>query len=300
MSSPITLIAQKEERVDKYISNKLKISRAYVEELINEGKIKVNGHIPKKKDKLSLGDFLEIEEYQPKEIDIVGSKMDLDIIYEDEDVLVINKKRGVVVHPAPGNYTDTIVNGLLYLNKHLSVINAKYRPGIVHRIDKDTSGIIIVAKNDIAHNKLAEDFKSHDIKRKYIAIVIGELSEATGTIDLPIARDPSTRIKMAVAKNGRPAKTNYKVLERLKGYTLVECSLETGRTHQIRVHFSYMKHPLVGDPLYGSKKDKFPLDGQYLHAFLLGINYPKTGEYMEFKGDIPEYFFNRLNEIRNS
>lgn len=299
MSSPITLIAQKEERVDKYISNELKISRAYVEELINEGKIKVNGYVPKKKNKLFIGDTLELEEYQPKEIDIVSSKMDIDILYEDEDILVINKKRGVVVHPAPGNYTDTIVNGLLYLNKHLSVINGKYRPGIVHRIDKDTSGIIIVAKNDNAHNKLAQDFKSHNIERKYIGILVGELSEASGTIDLPIARDSSTRIKMAVAKNGRPTKTNYKVLERLKGYTLVECSLETGRTHQIRVHFSYMKHPLVGDPLYGNKKDKFPLDGQYLHAFLLGINHPKTGEYLEFKSDISKYFLNRLNEIRN-
>lgn len=300
MGSSITIIAQKEERVDKYISNELKISRAYAEELINEGKIKINGNIIKKNYKLSIGDTLELEEHQYKEIDIVSSKMDLDIIYEDEDILLINKKRGVVVHPAPGNYTDTIVNGLLYLNKHLSVINGKYRPGIVHRIDKDTSGIIIVAKNDNAHYKLAQDFKIHNIERKYLGILVGELSEASGTIDLPILRDSSSRIKMAVAKNGRTAKTNYKVLERLKGYTLVECSLETGRTHQIRVHFSYINHPLLGDPLYGMKNDKFPLDGQYLCAFLLGVNHPTTGEYMKFEVDIPEYFLNRLNEIRNS
>lgn len=300
MSDILKLVAKRSERVDKYLSRELDLSRTYVEELILDEKVKVNGLIPKKKYKLNIGDTLEIEEYKPKEINILGSKMDLDIIYEDEDVLVINKDRGIVVHPAPGNYENTVVNGLIYLDKHLSLINGKFRPGIVHRIDKDTSGIIVVAKNDLAHNSLAKEFKNHSIERKYLALVVGELAESSGRIDLPISRDKSTRIKMAVNKDGKEAQTNYIVKKRYKGYTLVECSLETGRTHQIRVHFSYMNHPLVGDPLYGNKKDKYPLDGQYLHAYLLGFNHPRTKEYLEFKSEIPLYFENRIKEIKNS
>ncbi|MCI0502108.1 MAG: RluA family pseudouridine synthase [Fusobacteria bacterium] len=300
MNKNISIIADRSERIDKYISNQLSLSRALVEEMIKDRKIKIDGSFPKKNHKLQPGNVIEIEEVIPKEIDVLPVKMELDILYEDEHIIIINKARGLVVHPAPGNYDNTIVNGLLYHDKHLSLINGKYRPGIVHRIDKDTSGIIVVAKNDIAHNKLAEDFKNHNINRKYLALVVGELSEGTGSIDLPIARDPASRIKMGVNSKGKPAKTNYKVLERFNGYTLVECTLETGRTHQIRVHFSYMKYPLVGDPLYGVRRDKFPLDGQYLHAFLLGINHPVTGEYIEFIAEIPEYFNNRLKEIRNS
>lgn len=300
MNKNISMIADRSERIDKYISNQLSLSRALVEEMIKDRKIKVDGNFPKKNHKLQPGNVIEVEEVIPKEIDVLPVKMELDILYEDDHIIIINKARGLVVHPAPGNYDNTIVNGLLYHDKHLSLINGKYRPGIVHRIDKDTSGIIVVAKNDIAHNKLAEDFKNHNINRKYLALVVGELTEGTGSIDLPIARDPASRIKMGVNSKGKPAKTNYKVLERFKGYTLVECTLETGRTHQIRVHFSYMKYPLVGDPLYGVRRDKFPLDGQYLHAYLLGINHPVTGEYIEFIAEIPEYFNNRLKEIRNS
>ena len=292
------IYAEVRERVDKYISNVLGYSRAFTEQLLADGKVMVNKKVAKKNIKLNLGDKITIDAFEPVEVDIKGSPIDLDIIYEDDDVIVINKQRGLVVHPAAGNYDNTLVNGLMYYNKHLSTINGEMRPGIVHRIDKDTSGIIVVAKNDKAHNALASQFKDHTITRKYIALVVGNISEATGEIDLPIARDPKSRTKMAVVKTGKQAKTHYRVLENFEGYTLVECRLETGRTHQIRVHMQYIKHPLVGDPLYGSKSPMFKLDGQYLHAGTLGFIHPTTGQYMEFHSELPEYLQETIKKLR--
>lgn len=286
------------ERVDKYISNTLGYSRAFTEQLLADGKVMVNKTVAKKNVKLNIGDKITIEAFEPVEVDIKGSPIDLDIIYEDDDVIVINKQRGLVVHPAAGNYDNTLVNGLMYYNKNLSTINGELRPGIVHRIDKDTSGVIVVAKNDKAHNALASQFKDHTITRKYIALVVGNISEATGEIDLPIARDPKSRTKMAVVKTGKNAKTHYRVLENFEGFTLVECRLETGRTHQIRVHMQYIKHPLVGDPLYGSNSAMFKKTGQYLHAGVLGFKHPTTGEYMEFHSELPEYLQEALEQLR--
>lgn len=286
------------ERVDKYISNTLGYSRAFTEQLLADGKVIVNKIVAKKNVKLNIGDKITIEAFEPVEVDIKGSPIDLDIIFEDDDVIVINKQRGLVVHPAAGNYDNTLVNGLMYYNKNLSTINGELRPGIVHRIDKDTSGVIVVAKNDKAHNALASQFKDHTITRKYIALVVGNISEATGEIDLPIARDPKSRTKMAVVKTGKNAKTHYRVLENFEGFTLVECRLETGRTHQIRVHMQYIKHPLVGDPLYGSNSAMFKKTGQYLHAGVLGFKHPTTGEYMEFHSELPEYLQEALEQLR--
>ncbi|MDD2370706.1 MAG: RluA family pseudouridine synthase [Firmicutes bacterium] len=290
--------AEARERVDKYISSVLDYSRAFTEQLLLDEKVMVNEIIVKKNHKLNIGDTISIDSFEPVEVDIKGSKIDLDIVYEDDDIIVINKQKGLVVHPAPGNYDNTLVNGLMYYNKNLSTINGEMRPGIVHRIDKDTSGVIVVAKNDKAHNALAKQFKDHSITRKYLALVVGNISEATGEINLPIGRDPKSRTKMAVVSSGKQAKTHYRVLENFDGYTLVECRLETGRTHQIRVHMRYIKHPLVGDPLYGSKSVRFPLDGQYLHAGVLGFIHPSTGEYIEFNSDLPAYFQETINELR--
>ena len=286
------------ERVDKYISNTLGYSRAFTEQLLADGKVIVNKIVAKKNVKLNIGDKITIEAFEPVEVDIKGSPIDLDIIFEDDDVIVINKQRGLVVHLAAGNYDNTLGNGLMYYNKNLSTINGELRPGIVHRIDKDTSGVIVVAKNDKAHNALASQFKDHTITRKYIALVVGNISEATGEIDLPIARDPKSRTKMAVVKTGKNAKTHYRVLENFEGFTLVECRLETGRTHQIRVHMQYIKHPLVGDPLYGSNSAMFKKTGQYLHAGVLGFKHPTTGEYMEFHSELPEYLQEALEQLR--
>lgn len=290
--------ADTRERVDKYISNTLGYSRSFTEQLLADGKVMVNKNVAKKNIRLNIGDKITIEAFEPVEVDIKGSQIDLNIIYEDDDVIVINKQRGLVVHPAAGNYDNTLVNGLMYYNKNLSTINGEMRPGIVHRIDKDTSGVIVVAKNDKAHNALASQFKDHTITRKYIALVVGNISETTGEIDLPIARDPKSRTKMAVVKSGKKAKTHYRVLENFDGYTLVECRLETGRTHQIRVHMQYIKHPLVGDPLYGSNSLMFIKNGQYLHAGVLGFIHPTTGEYMEFHSELPEYLQESINKLR--
>jgi len=290
--------AEARERIDKYISNVLGYSRTFTEQLILDQKVLVNDQTAKKNYKLNIGDIIFIDSFEPIEVDIKGFQIELDIIYEDDDIIVINKQRDLVVHPAPGNYENTLVNGLMYYNKNLSTINGEMRPGIVHRIDKDTSGVLVVAKNNDAHNGLAKQFKDHSITRKYLALVVGNISEATGEIDLPIGRDPKSRTKMAVIKNGKQARTHYRVLENFDGYTLVECRLETGRTHQIRVHMQYIKHPLVGDPLYGSKSKRFPLDGQYLHAGVLGFLHPRTNKYIEFSSNLPAYFQETLNELR--
>lgn len=287
-------------RLDVFISNKLKDkSRSYIQDVIKAGNVKVNDKVKKSNYKLKANDKIALE--MPENVELVVEKenIPIDILYEDSDVIVVNKPQGMVVHPAPGNYTGTLVNALLYHCKDLSGINGVVRPGIVHRIDKDTSGVLVVAKNDNAHQKLAEQFKEHSMTREYYALVEGVIQKEEGTIDAPLARHPVDRIKISVVKDGRRAVTHYKVLQRFKNSTLVKCSLETGRTHQIRVHMSHIGHPLIGDPVYGYKKQRFKLQGQLLHAKKLGFVHPSTGEYMEFESELPEYFIKIINILKN-
>ena len=234
------------------------------------------------------------------EMDILPEKMELDILYEDSDVLVVNKPKGMVVHPAAGHYSDTLVNAIMYHCKgNLSGINGILRPGIVHRIDMDTTGALVVCKNDLSHQCLSEQLKEHSITRKYRAIVHGELKEMEGTVDAPIGRDPNNRKKMCInTANGKRAVTHFKVLKQLKGYTYIECQLETGRTHQIRVHMTSIGHPLIGDEVYGNRSCKFKLQGQTLHAMILGFIHPSTNEYVEFEAPLPEYFQHLLDVLQ--
>lgn len=288
-------------RLDKYLSEQFpEQTRSYLQKLIKDGEVTVNGKNVKTGYQLSKGDEVYINIPEPKELDVEPQKMDLDIVYEDEDVILINKTKGMVVHPAPGHTTDTLVNGLLYHCKdNLSGINGVARPGIVHRIDRDTTGILIVCKNDMSHNSIAAQLKEHSINRRYRALVHGNLKEDTGTVEGSIGRHPIDRKKMAInEKNGKPAVTHYTVLERFGNYTLIECKLETGRTHQIRVHMTSIGHPLVGDEVYGPAKCPFKLQGQCLHAMVLGFVHPRTGEYMEFSADLPEYFEDLLRKLR--
>ena len=288
-------------RLDKYLSEQFpEQTRSYLQKLIKEGQVLVNGKTVKSGYQLSKGDEVSVTIPEPKELDVEPQKMELDIVYEDEDVILINKPKGMVVHPAPGHTTDTLVNGLLYHCKdNLSGINGVARPGIVHRIDRDTTGILIVCKNDMSHNSIAEQLKEHSINRRYRALVHGNLKEDTGTVEGPIGRHPVDRKKMAInERNGKPAVTHYTVLERFGNYTLIECKLETGRTHQIRVHMTSIGHPLVGDEVYGPAKSPFKLQGQCLHAMVLGFVHPRTGEYMEFSADLPEYFEDLLKKLR--
>ncbi|MBU5225331.1 RluA family pseudouridine synthase [Clostridium senegalense] len=288
------------KRLDLFISENLEgKSRSYVQGLIEDEKVKVNEKIKKSNYKLKLEDVINIEVPQPRELEIEAEDISLDIVYEDSDVIIVNKAKDMVVHPAPGNYNGTLVNALLYHCKDLSGINGVARPGIVHRIDKDTSGILVIAKNDNAHNRLAEQFKDHSITRTYYALVEGVIKTDSGVINAPIGRHPVERIKMAVVKNGKHAVTHYEVIERFKGYTLVKCNLETGRTHQIRVHMSHIGHPLLGDEVYGFKKQKFKLQGQALHAKDLGFIHPTKGEYVEFSSQLPQYFEKLLENLRN-
>ena len=288
-------------RLDKYLAEQFpEQTRSYLQKLIKDGEVLVNGKSVKTGYQLSKGDEVSVNIPEPKELDVAPQKMDLDIVYEDEDVILINKPKGMVVHPAPGHTTDTLVIGLLYHCKdNLSGINGVARPGIVHRIDRDTTGILIVCKNDMSHNSIAAQLKEHSINRRYRALVHGNLKENQGTVEGPIGRHPIDRKKMAInEKNGKPAVTHYTVLERFGNYTLIECVLETGRTHQIRVHMSSIGHPLVGDEVYGPAKCPFKLQGQCLHAMVLGFVHPRTGEYMEFSADLPEYFEELLNKLR--
>ncbi|ACA54597.1 RluA family pseudouridine synthase [Clostridium botulinum] len=274
-------------------------SRSYLQGIIDEGNVLVNNKEKKRNYKLKVGDNIEINIPEPKLLQIEPEDVKLDVIYEDKDVIVVNKPQEMVVHPAPGVYSGTLVNALLHHCKDLSGINGVARPGIVHRIDKDTSGILVVAKNDISHNNLAAQFKEHSISRVYMALVEGIIKNEQGTIEAPIGRHPVDRIKMAVVKDGRHAVTHYKVIKRFKNHTLVECRLETGRTHQIRVHMSHIMHPLVGDPVYGYKKQRFNLKGQMLHAKLLGFIHPTTGQYVEFESELPEYFKKIIKILKN-
>jgi len=287
-------------RLDVYLSNALEDkSRSYIQGLIEKENVKVNNAVKKSNYKLRENDEVTFVVPDPVELDVVAEDIPLDILYEDSDVIIINKPQGMVVHPASGVHSGTLVNALLGHCTDLSGINGVSRPGIVHRIDKDTSGVLIIAKNDNAHNKLAEQFKDHSMTRAYIALTEGVIKNDEGTIEANLGRHPVEKIKMAVVKDGRHAVTHYKVLERYKSNTLVECRLETGRTHQIRVHMAHIGHPLVGDPVYGYKKQRFSLEGQMLHAKVLGFIHPTTGEYMEFESKIPEYFQRVINILRN-
>ena len=288
-------------RLDKYLAEQFpEQTRSYLQKLIKDGEVLVNGKNVKTGYQLSKGDEVSVTIPEPKELDVEPQKMDLDIVYEDDDVILVNKPKGMVVHPAPGHTTDTLVNGLLYHCKdNLSGINGVARPGIVHRIDRDTTGILIVCKNDMSHNSIAAQLKEHSINRRYRALVHGNLKDDTGTVEGSIGRHPIDRKKMSInEKNGKPAVTHYTVLERFGNYTLIECKLETGRTHQIRVHMTSIGHPLVGDEVYGPAKCPFKLQGQCLHAMVLGFVHPRTGEYMEFSADLPEYFENLLSKLR--
>lgn len=287
-------------RIDKYLSKNIEgKSRSFVQGLIDSNSVRVNDKEIKSNYKLKEEDLVEVVMPDPIELDVKAERMELNIIYEDKDIIVLNKPQGVVVHPAPGNYSGTLVNGLLYHCDDLSGINGVIRPGIVHRIDKDTSGILVIAKNDEAHNNLAEQFKEHSIKREYYALVEGKFKELEGTIDKPLGRNKKDRLKMAIVEDGKRAVTHYKVLEQYNNNTsLIKCILETGRTHQIRVHMASIGHPLVGDPLYGSKKQKFKLQGQVLHAKTLGFIHPTTKEYMEFDSELPKYYLDLLELLK--
>ena len=281
------------ERIDKYLSEQLEdMTRSHIQKLIKENMVRVNGMAVKSNFKLSASDQIEVEIPELKEPDILPENIPLDILYEDQDILVVNKPKGMVVHPAPGHHTGTLVNAIMYHCKdNLSGINGVMRPGIVHRIDMDTTGSLLICKNDRAHQALAEQLKEHSITRKYHAIVHGRLKEDEGTIDKPIGRHPIDRKKMSVhCTNGREAITHYRVLKRFQQFTYIECQLETGRTHQIRVHMSSIGHPILGDQIYGPAKCPYKLQGQTLHAKVLGITHPTTGEYMEFDAPLPDYF----------
>lgn len=287
------------KRIDKYLSEVIENkSRSFIQGLIDNDNIKVNDKLIKSNYKLKLNDIIEVNLPEPLELEVKAEDIKLDIVYEDHDVIVVNKPQGMVVHPAPGNYTGTLVNALLYHCKDLSGINGVIRPGIVHRIDKDTSGILVVAKNDNSHNFLAAQLKDHSMKREYYALVEGRVKNDIGTINEKLGRDPKDRIKMAVVKDGRDAITHYEVLKNYDYTTLVKCNLETGRTHQIRVHMAHIGHPLVGDPVYGYKKSKFKLMGQMLHAKTLGFIHPTTKEFLEFSTELPSYFKNIIEKLR--
>jgi len=286
------------ERLDIFVTENLEgVSRATVQNLIKAGQILVNGQPFKASYHLREGEEVEVELPEPQAVAIEAQNIPLDIIYQDEDLVIVNKPKGMVVHPAHGNWDHTMVNALLYHIKDLSGINGELRPGIVHRLDKDTSGVMVVAKNDSAHRSLAEQIKVHSIKREYTALVHGVIKENLGTIDAPIGRSKLDRKKMAVVKDGRTAVSDYEVMQRFGNYTLIKVSLMTGRTHQIRVHFAHIKHAVVGDPLYGTTKKHFDLESQALHAHRLGFKHPRSGEYMEFTSPLPQYFEDILTKL---
>ncbi len=291
---------QADIRIDKLLSEVLPdMSRSYIQKLIKDGHVSVNNKIVKANYKTNVGDILLLEEPELKEPDILAEDIPLDILYEDKDLLIINKPKGMVVHPSAGHYSGTLVNALMhYCKEDLSGINGVTRPGIVHRIDMDTTGSLIVCKNDFTHNQIAEQLKEHSITRVYHAIVHGVLKEDEGTIDAPIGRHPIERKKMSINyNNGKEAVTHYKILQRFKNFTYIECRLETGRTHQIRVHMSSLHHPLLGDSVYGPAKCPYKLQGQTLHAKTIGITHPRTGEYIEVDAPLPYYFKDLLRKL---
>lgn len=290
-------------RLDKLLAGELEgMSRSAAQNLIGQGLVTSNGTVLSKSAKLSVGQEIQVVLPEPKELDVLPEAIPLDIVYEDGDMLVVNKPKAMVVHPAPGNYTGTLVNALLYhCGESLSGINGVLRPGIVHRIDKDTSGLLLVAKNDYAHQRLALQIQNHSLAREYRAVVYGGIQDDAGVIDAPIGRHPVDRKRMAVLRGSpaaREAVTHYFVEERLQGFTYLRLRLETGRTHQIRVHMASLGHPVAGDPVYGPKKVLTELHGQCLHAGLVGFIHPRTGEYMEFSASLPEYFSSFLEKLR--
>ncbi len=286
------------ERLDAFLAEMVAdLSRTAVKDLINSGQVLVDGESRKPSYRIKEGEEILITLPEARQVAIVPQDLPLEIIYQDQDIAVVNKPKGMVVHPAHGNWDGTMVNALLYHIKDLSGINGEIRPGIVHRLDKDTSGVMVVAKHDQAHRNLAEQIKEHTIKREYQALVHGIIKENLGSIEAPIGRSRTDRKKMAVIADGKPALSRYRVLERFQNHTLVQVTLLTGRTHQIRVHFSYIKHPVVGDPVYGSAKHHLGLDSQALHACRLGFDHPRTGEYMEFNSELPEEFKQALQKL---
>lgn len=287
-------------RIDKFLSDELpEMSRSYIQKLIKDDQVTVNGKIVKANYKLGANDFVVVCQPELKEPDILAENIPLHILYEDDDLLIINKPKGMVVHPSSGHYSGTLVNALMfYCKDELSGINGVMRPGIVHRIDMDTTGSLLVCKNDFSHQHIAQQLKEHSIRRVYHAIVHGVIEEEEGTVDAPIGRHPIERKKMSINyKNGKEAVTHYKVIQRFKNYTYIQCQLETGRTHQIRVHMASIKHPLLGDQLYGPQKNPFKLQGQSLHAKIIGIIHPRTNAYIEADAPLPEYFEKLLKKL---
>ena len=289
------------ERLDAFLSRSAEgLSRSAAQKLIADGNVLLNGRPARKNDRLRVGDSVELTIPEPREVDIAPKQMPLDIVYEDEDVAVINKPKGLVVHPAVGHQDDTLVNGLLYaMGDSLSGINGELRPGIVHRIDKDTSGLLAIAKNDLAHTVLASQLKDHSMARTYEAIVCGSFKEDSGTVDAPIGRHPTDRKKMCVTqRNSKNAVTHWEGVERFRGYTHIRCRLETGRTHQIRVHMAYIGHPILGDTVYGHKKPELGQDSQCLHAGALCFRHPRDGRPVMVFAPLPDYFQSVLEKLR--
>ena len=300
MEKIIVFESEQNQRIDAFISSKKDISRVTVQRLIKEDKILVNNTKTKSSYKVKIGDEISIEEEKPKEVEIKAENIPVPILYEDNDIIVVNKPKGMVVHPASGNYEGTLVNAIMSICKDsLSGIGGEIRPGIVHRLDKDTSGVIIIAKNDKAHINLSEQIKNHEVEKTYIALVRGVVKENEATIDMPIARSTKDRKKMAVSKNGKRAVTHFKVIKRYPkdNCTLLEVKIETGRTHQIRVHLSHIGYPVIGDEVYSNGKNKWGIKGQCLHAKKLKFKHPITGKEMEFEAELPEYFKDVLRQL---
>lgn len=298
------LVIDEEEgsRLDVYLSEQLgDMSRSYIQKLIKEKKVKVNGKVEKAKYLVKENDDIFIEIPKPKTLEIIAQDIPIDIVYEDDDLLIVNKPQDMVVHPAPGNYENTLVNAILYhCEGNLSSINGVIRPGIVHRIDKDTSGLLMIAKNNNSHNYLSEQLKDHSITREYEFICHGVIKEDKITVNKPIGRNPKDRLKMAVVKDGKHAVTHFEVINRYENFTHVKATLETGRTHQIRVHALSLNHPLLGDPIYGPKNNKFGVKGQVLHAKKLGFIHPTTKEYVEFDSELPEHFKSIIKKLNKN
>lgn len=287
-------------RIDKFLAEyETHLTRSYLQKIIKQGAVLVNGKTVKASYVLAEEDRIELEIPEPMEPEILPEPIPLDILYEDKDVILVNKPKQMVVHPAAGHYTGTLVNALMYHCKgELSGINGIMRPGIVHRIDMDTTGVLIACKNDWAHQCIAQQLKEHTITRRYYAIVFGNIKEEAGCVNAPIGRHPRERKKMAIVSDGKEAVTHYRVVERFGTYTWIECRLETGRTHQIRVHMASIGHPLLGDTVYGPERQPFSLQGQTLHAYVLGFRHPSTGEYMEFQAPLPQYFEKIVDTLR--
>ena len=301
MKKIFDLVVTKEDeniRIDKYISSKIDFSRMTIQRMIENGNVLVNGKKVKVSYKVIQNDEIKIEEEEKKESHLQPENIPLDIIYEDDDIVVVNKQKGLVVHPGNGNPDGTLVNAIMaHCKDSLSGVGGELRPGIVHRIDKDTSGLIIIAKNDEAHMNLSKQIKEHKIKKTYLALVRGRIREKEATINMPIGRCKNDRIKMAVSRDGKEAVTHFKVLKKYEKYTYIEVNIETGRTHQIRVHMSHIGYPLVGDSVYSNGKNPFGVEGQMLHSYKLEFTHPKTGQTMELTAPLPDYFEKIINEL---